>query len=838
MPAVQHQVSRRRGALQSQPRGKSARGRGTSARGRGGTRGMLKEIKESIVANKEEPLSSDPLVIEDDETEDDKNEEEKETQQKENAPEVTRKHQTVKRGKPFARSSSGGTRKINMTSCSINLGNDCVPKKNSPGTKKPKVKGKTQKGKEEKKEPKVEEKKDSNDEKIDGKSEANIDDKNKEEKATNASDASKIENKTEKSEDIKEEENKIEPEIPQNDVERKTEDMSGQGQGGYEAETMIAYINNSEIDGAEHGNDGAETPAVEDNLEQTQQTEETVPFFESQEDKEHRIAVIGQSLTITKLEDELESELKTQIDVKDTEERIRRLRRVIGLLKGQNVCNMSAMGDAGVEDNTGSGGEQKYEDGNAKQEEYVNSNVSQDDDEKSAKKEEGKTDTSDETSEQVYVLHDGESGTQVQKDAPDVSKTEKHVHFELLSEDDKQELADTFQIKVNVGDCINRLVLMEDDDDEGRHRIDDSYINFPSSQSRAPEIIKQLDEEPKHTLTYTPDVEDITDDDEESGNNKEEVKLEEQDTSSVTNESEIPVKDEVRKIESEKEEEPKTDKENVENSNDEVGSEGKDDVEERKNGNQSEVTGEVGEGDNNINLKEEQNIRKNEEQNTMAKNEIQEDEEKEKTEEKKTMETKTEEQEKEESENTEDNQKVDSKSDDTKSKEDEDTEIRKIEIEKEKVEQNEKESKEDESKITDEDNIENSTKAEKEKDGELIERKVDEGEELKKEDDVEAENEETKEEEKEEENKEIKTGVDDGQISNEGEKENTKDEENMQAQDNSVHSESADDDSVVIRKKDENSPESELVYLESGSDFEENLVEKWKHLKKGTQLKR
>ena len=60
----------------------------------------------------------------------------------------------------------------------------------------------------------------------------------------------------------------------------------------------------------------------------------------------------------------------------------------------------------------------------------------------------------------------------------------------------------------------------------------------------------------------------------------------------------------------------------------------------------------------------------------------------------------------------------------------------------------------------------------------------------------------------------------------------------MQAQDNSVHSESADDDSVMIRKTDENSPESELVYLESGSDFEENLVEKWKHLKKGTQLKR
>ena len=41
------------------------------------------------------------------------------------------------------------------------------------------------------------------------------------------------------------------------------------------------------------------------------------------EDKQHRMAVIGQSLVISKLEDELDMELKMKFDVKDTEERIR-----------------------------------------------------------------------------------------------------------------------------------------------------------------------------------------------------------------------------------------------------------------------------------------------------------------------------------------------------------------------------------------------------------------------------------------------------------------------------------------------------------------------------------
>ena len=155
MPAVQKEVNHRKASS----RGRNSRGQGISTRGRGGTRGTLKEIKESIAGNKPktEPLSSKPDVlyegetVYDGETEDDTDankdkEEDKIPEQKENAPEVRRKNQTAKRGKPFARSSGAPIRKIDVTDCSINLSNDCVGEKcaSSSSKKKPK-KAKTDK---------------------------------------------------------------------------------------------------------------------------------------------------------------------------------------------------------------------------------------------------------------------------------------------------------------------------------------------------------------------------------------------------------------------------------------------------------------------------------------------------------------------------------------------------------------------------------------------------------------------------------------------------------------------------------------------------------------------
>ena len=86
LPAVQEQVSRRKPA----PTAKTTRGRAASGRGRARTRGSLQEIKESIAANKGEPLSSDPPII--NEADDDTDKTETETpKQKENVSERSKK---------------------------------------------------------------------------------------------------------------------------------------------------------------------------------------------------------------------------------------------------------------------------------------------------------------------------------------------------------------------------------------------------------------------------------------------------------------------------------------------------------------------------------------------------------------------------------------------------------------------------------------------------------------------------------------------------------------------------------------------------------------------------
>ena len=101
-------------------------------------------------------------------------------------------------------------------------------------------------------------------------------------------------------------------------------------EGSFEVLTMIGYVNNSEIaDGA--GEDDVEVKNV---MEDTEiDNNETHMMLESEEDKEHRIAVIGQSLTISKLEDELAKELEVTFNVQNTEERLQRLKMVLDLLQ-------------------------------------------------------------------------------------------------------------------------------------------------------------------------------------------------------------------------------------------------------------------------------------------------------------------------------------------------------------------------------------------------------------------------------------------------------------------------------------------------------------------------
>ena len=125
------------------------------------------------------------------------------------------------------------------------------------------------------------------------------------------------ENEMDKPEDITHEEQAIDGNIHEKDEDKKQ---------GYTVESMIAYVNNSEI--------------VESYVEKvTDDTVESDPILESPADKQHRMDVIGLSLTISKLEDELDEAIKQEIDVKDTEERIRRLHKLLSLLKGKEVWN-------------------------------------------------------------------------------------------------------------------------------------------------------------------------------------------------------------------------------------------------------------------------------------------------------------------------------------------------------------------------------------------------------------------------------------------------------------------------------------------------------------------
>ena len=89
---------------------------------------------------------------------------------------------------------------------------------------------------------------------------------------------------------------------------------------------MLGYIND------------AEAIVDEVKVEGEGKTVEAMLFKdETESEKEERMAVIGQSLVISRLEDDLDEILKTKTSVKDTEERIYHLKQVIELLKGFEI---------------------------------------------------------------------------------------------------------------------------------------------------------------------------------------------------------------------------------------------------------------------------------------------------------------------------------------------------------------------------------------------------------------------------------------------------------------------------------------------------------------------
>ena len=82
---------------------------------------------------------------------------------------------------------------------------------------------------------------------------------------------------------------------------------------GHHVETMSVYVNDDQIAG---------------NLEYTEEMEN---------EKEVRLGIIGNSLEISKIKDEIDAELIKKVKVEDSEERIKRLMEVLELLQGYTM---------------------------------------------------------------------------------------------------------------------------------------------------------------------------------------------------------------------------------------------------------------------------------------------------------------------------------------------------------------------------------------------------------------------------------------------------------------------------------------------------------------------
>ena len=259
----------------------------------------MKEIKEAVAKKKEETLSSNMETLDEDDEKEGKTKE-GEKKDKENEPQ-SRKNQTARQGRPFA-CGGGVCKKIQVTDCSINLDKDCIDKAEGGLDKKENKRKKKTESEVEKKEKKINNKQD-------------------EEKSAESEDKMGVQNEGSDALKDESEETSEKHEENQDNVNeegcKKCEDEdinSGDVGDSYEVSMMIGYVNNSEIAAGEE--------KVEESVNM-KGTVESNAVLESEEDKQHRMDVIGQSLIISKLEDELDNELKTKFNVKNTEERIR-----------------------------------------------------------------------------------------------------------------------------------------------------------------------------------------------------------------------------------------------------------------------------------------------------------------------------------------------------------------------------------------------------------------------------------------------------------------------------------------------------------------------------------
>ena len=308
-------------------------------------------------------------------------------------------------------------------------------------------------------------------------------------------------------------------------------------QKGYTVEHKAVYVN-------------------EDEIGQKIYTEET------EAEKQERIAVIGTSLEIKNLENEIDEELTCKLKVKDTEERIQRLKEVLILLKSHEMSADTKKEEGDPDDKLNTQNYMKEENRQGESESNEQ-NVNLEDERKGT--DEKKTINTEEEPEIKKTVDSTESkdemeNTQFQQqqesekeedkceEKEDVSQEDrgvdgkdneepivivkgdlvggfvnlgtntyaedikKQVRFDLEEEDEKNDT--DFGINITVDNVVNHVLLVHEDieGNSEKHKIDDIYENFPSSQVSGQKFIEDF--EKKESEQYKVETEDISDVDE------------------------------------------------------------------------------------------------------------------------------------------------------------------------------------------------------------------------------------------------------------------------------------------------------------------------------------
>ena len=104
----------------------------------------------------------------------------------------------------------------------------------------------------------------------------------------------------------------------------------------------------------------------------------------------------------------------------------------------------------------------------------------------------------------------------------EIEEIKKHVRFNLEHEeiemDEIEHNGSDFSVQITVGEIVNKLFVVQDS--EKKHeKIDDDYVNFPSSQANAESFFDEMKQKEEHT--YKVETEDISEPESEDTENME-----------------------------------------------------------------------------------------------------------------------------------------------------------------------------------------------------------------------------------------------------------------------------------------------------------------------------